>query len=63
MERLSKLGDNDGKGDLDKHVQLINEWLNYYSAEKALKCKLFVLTLVGPSKLWFDSLPDGWIKS
>lgn len=38
MERLSKLGDNDGKGDLDEHVQLINEWLNYYSAEKASKC-------------------------
>lgn len=61
MQKPPKLGENDGKGDPDEYVQLVNEILNYYSTDDAYKCKFLVLTLIGSNILWFDGLPDGCI--
>lgn len=37
MEKLSKLGEYNGKEDSDKHMQLVNKWLNCFSADKVSK--------------------------
>lgn len=63
MKKSTKLREYEGKGDPDEHVQLVNDWMNYFSTDKASKCKLFALTLVGPSKMWRNGLSDGSIES
>lgn len=63
MEKPPKLGEYDGKGDIDEHVQLVNDQLNYFSADEASKCKLFALTLVGSNMIWFNDLSDDYIVS
>lgn len=57
------LGEYDGKRDLDEHMQLANDRLNYFSADEASKGKLFALTLVGPTRIWCNGLPNGSIGS
>lgn len=59
MENPPKVGDHDGKGDLDEHVQLVNGRLSYFIIDDASKCKLFVLTLARSARLWFNDLLDG----
>lgn len=44
MEKLTKLGEYNGKENMYEHVQLVNNKLNYLSVDKASKCKLFALT-------------------
>lgn len=44
-------------------MQLINRHLNYFNADEVSKCKLFVLTLVGPVRLWLNALLGGSIES
>lgn len=63
MESPPKLREYDGNGDLDEHIQLVNERLNYFNIDEAYKCKLFSLTLVVLTILWFNGLSDGSIKS
>lgn len=63
MEKQSKLGEYDGNGNLDEHVQLVNDRLNYFSEDHISKCKLFALTLILPIMLWFNDLPYGSITS
>lgn len=63
MEKSLNLNDFDVKGGLDKHVQLVNDRLNYFSVDEASKCKLFALTLVGPTMLWLNGLPKMSILS
>lgn len=41
------MGEYNGKGDPGEHVQLINNQLNYFHADKSFECKLFMLTLIG----------------
>lgn len=41
--KTPKLGDYNGKGDPDEHIQLVNDWIDYYSAIDASKCKLKML--------------------
>lgn len=57
MEKLPKLAHYDGKLDLNNHVQVVNDHLNYFSDKKESKCKLFVLTLVDLARLWLNGLP------
>lgn len=63
VEKSPKLSDYDGKGDPDEHVQLVNDQLSYFSIDDASKCKLFMLTQVDLTLLWFNVLPDGSIES
>lgn len=63
MQKPLKLEEYNGKGEHGKHVQLVNEWLNYYSADNASKLKLLGSTLVAPDILWFNGLLDGCIES
>lgn len=63
LEKPLKLGENNRKGNLDKHVQLVNKQLNYFHANEASKFKLFALTLIGLARLWFNALPDESIES
>lgn len=51
------------KRDPNEHVLLVNERLNYFHSDVASKCKLFALTLIGFTKLWFNDLLDESIKS
>lgn len=51
MEKPPKLREYDGKGDLNKHIQLFNDRINYFSVNKAYKSKLFLLPMVGPSTM------------
>lgn len=51
MEKPPKFSENNRKGDPYENVQLVNDWLNYFSANEASKCMVFVLTLVGSSRL------------
>lgn len=62
MYKLPKLGEYDGKGDLDKSMQLINK-LNYYGVDEASKCKSLALMLVGSARLWINGLHYSCIKS
>lgn len=62
MEKPSRLTDYDGKGDPDEHVQVMDNWLSYFSIDDAFKCNLFALNLFEPSRLWFNVLPDGCIN-
>lgn len=62
-EEDAKLEEYDKKGDLDEHVQLVNEQLSYFSTDDASKCKLFVLTLIRSPQMWFNGLIDGSIDS
>lgn len=63
MEKSPKLSDYDGKGDPDEHVQLVNDRMSYFSIDNAPKCKLFMLTQVDLTLLWFNGLPDRSIDS
>lgn len=63
MEKPPKLTDYDGKGDPNENEQLVDKQLNYFGGYEASKCKLFTLTLVGPTRLRFNDLPDGCIYS
>lgn len=58
MGKSPKLGEYDGKGDPYKQVQLVNDRINYFSIDEASKCKLFALTLVHPTMLWFIGPSD-----
>lgn len=60
---MSKLGEYDANGDLDKDVQLANDQLSYFSNDEASRCKLFSLTVVGPTRLWFNGMSNGSIES
>lgn len=40
MEKPPKMGNYDGKGDPDKHMQLVNNRLSYFSVDGVSKCKL-----------------------
>lgn len=62
MYKLPKLGEYDGKGDLDKNMQLISK-LNYYGADEASKFKSLALMLVSPARLWINGLRYSCIKS
>lgn len=63
IQKPLKLGECNGKGDPDEHIQLVNDRLNYYSADEAFKFKLLALTLVGSARLWSNNLPDDCIES
>lgn len=62
-EKPPKISEYNKKGDPDEHVQLVDDQLNYFNFGDVPKCKLFALTLVGLSRLWFNTLLDGSIKS
>lgn len=63
MKKTSKFGEYDGKGVPDKNLKLVNDRLNYFIIDDVSKCKLFTLTLIRPSRLWFNGLPDRSITS
>lgn len=63
MEKPPNLGECNGKWDLDKHVQLAYDQLNYFSVDEDSKWKLFALTLVGPTKIWFNGMSGRSIES
>lgn len=62
-EKLPKIGEYNGKGYLDEHIQLINESLSYFTLDETSKFKMFAMSLVVPATLWLNSLPNGNIKS
>lgn len=62
MQKPHELEEYNGKGDPDKHVQLVNDRFNYYCIYDAFKFNLLVLTLVGPTMLWFNGLPNCCIE-
>lgn len=47
----------------DEHVCLVDDRMSYFNVDDAPKCKLFALTLIWPTQLWFNGLPDGNINS
>lgn len=57
IDKPPKLDNHYEKGDLEEHVQLMNDLLSYSNIDGAYKCKLFVLTLVGSARFWFNGLP------
>lgn len=63
MVKPPKLVKYDRKRNPDEHVELLNDRVNYFSINGASKCKYFTLTLIGPSKLWFNGLTNGSITS
>lgn len=62
-DKHPKLSEYYRKEDPDKHVQLVNDRLNWLNANKASKCNMFTLTMIGLSRLGFKGLPDKCIKS
>jgi hypothetical protein len=50
------LPENYGTVDLDKHVEHIDTVLDYHEVQVVAKCKLFVVTLKGPTMTWFKGL-------
>lgn len=40
-------------------MHLIYDQLNNFSADEVSKFKFFELTLVGPTILWFNGMPNG----
>lgn len=63
MAKTNKLNEYNWEGYPDEHMQLISERLNNLQADKSSKCKLFELTFIGPSRMWFNTLSDGNIES
>lgn len=63
MEKPPNMGEYKGNGYPDENVQLVNKRLKYLNADKSSKCKMFMLTLIGSIRLWFNALPNGSIKS
>lgn len=59
----SKLHSYDRKGDSDEHMQHVDDRLDYYHVNEALKCNLFTLTLTGSTMICFKSLPNKSIYS
>lgn len=55
---MPKLSEYDGKGDPNEHVQLVNERVNYFSANDVSQCNLFAMTLVVSARLWLIGLAD-----
>lgn len=62
MEKPPKLSKYNYKGYLDEHVQLFNERLNYFNGDEASKCKLSAITLVGLTRLWFNTFSNKSIE-
>lgn len=58
LGKTPKMNEYNEKGDIDKHMQLINECLNYFHVEEASKCKLCALNLMISSRLWFNTLSN-----
>lgn len=63
LEKSLTMKKYDGNGDPNEHVKHIDDRSNYYHTDKATKCKLFELTLIGSNRLWFKALLDGSVKS
>lgn len=63
MHKPHKLGEYNGKGDHDEHVQLVNDRIKYNNTNNASKFKLSTLTLMRPTRLWFNGIADSWIES
>lgn len=63
MEKPPKTSEYNKKGIPDDHVQLVNDRLNYFNVEESSKCNMFIINLVGQTKLWFNAFPDRSIES
>ncbi|XP_022003426.1 uncharacterized protein LOC110900876 [Helianthus annuus] len=57
------VGKYDGLGDLDDHLNLFKSAGEVACWPMPLWCKMFVQTLVGAARVWWDSLPIGEIDS
>lgn len=57
------MGEYDGTGDLDEHMHLLNDRLNYFSVDDPSKCNLFALTLTEPANLWLNGLLEDNVTS
>lgn len=44
LENLPKMKSYDRAGDLDEHVEHVDNMIDYYHVEGAVRCKLFALT-------------------
>lgn len=62
MDKPPKLCEYDKMGDLDYHIQLVNNRMNYFSVDEASKYKISVLTLVGLDRICFNGIPDRSIE-
>ncbi|MCI30529.1 hypothetical protein A2U01_0051738, partial [Trifolium medium] len=58
LEKPPKLETYDRTTDPNKHLEHIDTVLDYYQAEAATKCRLFMLTLKGVAMTWFKGLKD-----
>lgn len=56
MKKPPMLGEYNGKGYPDEHMQFINDRLDYYNVDDASKCKLLELMLVIPARLLLKGL-------
>lgn len=63
LEKLVQLQSYSVNLDLDKHVEHMDDRLDYYHANQDVKCKLFALTLTESTKALFKSLPMESIDS
>lgn len=63
IEKTLKLQSNDGNGDTNKHIEHVDNMLDYYHTQVIVKCKLFSLTSTRSIMNWFNILLDGSINS
>lgn len=61
MEKTPKLRDYDGNGNPYEHMQLVGDQLSYFSTGETSMYKFFELTLVEPTRLWLNGMPDACI--
>lgn len=62
-EKPQKLQSYEGMRDPDEHVEHINNTLDYYHAQRVVKCKLFALALTRVAMTWFRTIPNKSIYS
>lgn len=63
MKKPPKIWSYDGTEELDKHVEHVDNILNYYHTQGIVKCKFCALTLIGAAMRWFKTLPYGSVGS
>ncbi|CAI8590956.1 unnamed protein product [Vicia faba] len=63
LEKPQKIQSYDETGDLDEHIEHMDNQLDYYHAHRAIKCKLFALTLPRSAMFWLKTLSDGSMDS
>ncbi|GAU41589.1 hypothetical protein TSUD_271980 [Trifolium subterraneum] len=63
LDKPPSLNKYDGTTDPDEHIQSVETALDYRNLRGAIKCKLFLLSLIRGASTWWRNLPPGSIDS